>query len=321
MLSAGCGVLEGQLTRSRRVRVFLCVLALVVVSAPSLRGTAQDEARFAGATHLVVVHVSVTDRDGGYRAGLPKEAFTILEDGVPQQVSFFSNEEMPATVGVLVDSSISMWSIRDRVVSASAEFAHAGNPEDEMFALAFNDQIRSALPPEAPFTSDVETLRAALGAVVTGRGRTALFDAISEGISYGARGTHPRKVLVLLSDGGDNASKTTLESVLTKTQTSNVIIYTVALFDPTAPEANPKLLERLAATTGGLAVKPDGSRGIPDALQRISREIRQSYVLGYTPSRQPDGAFRRVQVVVNPPDRRRVIVRARQGYLAPPAQP
>jgi len=125
----------------------------------------------------------------------------------------------------------------------------------------------------------------------------------------------------VLSDGGDNASRTTLESVLTKTQTSNVIIYTVALFDPTAPEANPKLLERLAATTGGLAVKPDGSRGIPDALQRIARDIRQSYILGYMPSRQPDGGFRRVQIVVNPPDRRRVVVRARQGYLAPPAQP
>ena len=307
------------------VRVTTLVLAFAM-GATLAAAREQEQARFSAATDLVILHVGVTDRAGRYKPGLEKDAFTVLEDGVPQTITLFSNEDIPATVGLIIDSSISMWSLRDHVVAAATEFARASNPADELFALAFNDDVRPALTADQPFTSDADVLERALVAVVNPRGRTALFDAIHAGLGYAARGTHPRKALVILSDGGDNASRARLDEVLTLTQTSNVMIYTVALLDPTTRDSNPDLLERLARSTGGQALKPDiqpaaSKRGIAQALQTVARDIRHSYTLGYVPTRAPDGSFRPLEIRVISPDRQRVNVRARRGYLAARPEP
>jgi len=151
------------------------------------------------------------------------------------------------TVGFLVDSSGSMREGRQRVVGAATAFAEASNSQDELFALAFNEQVRAALPPSAPFTSDGTVFRVALAGAMGAQGRTAMYDAISNGLSYIAMGHHPRRVLVVVGDGGDNASTTTFDQVLKQAQASNAAIYTVGIIDPLERDANPKAAEAISA--------------------------------------------------------------------------
>jgi VWFA-related protein len=203
------------------------------------------------------------------------------------------------------------------VIAGATAFAEVSHPGDEIFALAFNERVYPALPPGAPFTSDSTVLRAALERSVAARGRTALYDAISAGLDYLSRGSRERKVLVVLSDGGDNASRATREDAGRKAQRSNAVIHTIALVAPGARDANPKLLEDLAQASGGESFRPDAPREIAEALGQIAREIRHTYTVGYTSTNTArDGAFRRVHVVVTAPPGRRLVVRTRAGYVA-----
>jgi Ca-activated chloride channel homolog len=167
----------------------------------------QEPPVFSADSELVVLHVTVKDRSGAYVSGLPQEAFSVVEDGVAQTVRFFTDTDTPVTVGLLVDSSASMHPNRRVVIAGAASFAEASSPRDEIFALAFNEDVYPVLPPTAPFTNDSTVLRAALEHHVSARGRTALYDAISTGVNYLTRGTRERKVLVVLSDGGDTRAR------------------------------------------------------------------------------------------------------------------
>jgi VWFA-related protein len=270
---------------------------------------------FSSRADLVVVHATVTDRDGAYVTGLPQAAFRILEEDTPQQIDVFTGHESPATVGLLVDSSGSMHDGRARVIAAAGAFAEARHADDEMFALAFNERVRAALPPSAPFTNNPHVFSAALAGVMHGRGRTAMYDAISCGLAYVSTGSHPRRVLVLVGDGGDNASTATVDQVLREAHASNAAIYTVGIVDPLEREADPGLLKRLARATGGAAFFPRRAGDVDESLRAIARDIRHSYTLGYVSSATtPEGQFRRIRVVVTDPARRRLVVRARTGY-------
>jgi VWFA-related protein len=272
---------------------------------------------FSSRAELVVVHATVRDREGGYVTALPKEAFRIFEDGAPQRIDFFTGEGSPVTVGFLIDSSGSMREGRERVIAAATAFAEASNGNDELFALAFNEHVRPALPPSMPFTSDASVFRLALAGAMGAQGRTAMYDAISNGLSYIARGHHSRRVLVVVGDGGDNASTTTFEQVLKEAQASNAAIYTVGIIDPLEREANPKLLRRLAEATGGESFFPRDVDEVDDVLRKVSADVRNSYTLGYVSSNSArDGQFRRIRVVVTDPARRTRLVRARDGYRA-----
>jgi Ca-activated chloride channel homolog len=272
---------------------------------------------FSSRAELVVVHVTVKDRRGAYATGLPREAFRIIEDGTPQRIDFFTGEDSPVTVGLLVDSSGSMRDGRERVIAAASAFAEGSNANDEIFALAFNEYVRAAFPLSMPFTSDANIFRVALAAAMGAHGRTAMYDAISNGLSYVAKGHHPRRVLVVVGDGGDNASTTTFEQVLRKAQASNAAIFTVGIIDPLEREANPGLLKRLARATGGESFFPRRVNDVDSVLQEIARDIRNSYTLGYVSSNSArDGQFRRLRVVVTDPARRSLLVRARDGYRA-----
>lgn len=272
---------------------------------------------FSSRAELVVVHVTVTDRRGAYVTTLPREAFRISEDGAPQRMDFFSGEDSPVTVGFLVDSSGSMREGRERVIAAATAFAEASNSQDEIFAIAFNEYVRPALPPSMPFTSDASVFRLALAGAMGAQGRTAMYDAISNGLSYIGKGHHPRRVLVVVGDGGDNASTKTFDHVLKEAQASNAAIYTVGIIDPLERDANPGLLRRLADATGGASFFPRGVDDVDDVLQKIADDIRHSYTLGYVSTNSArDGKFRRIRVVVNDPDRRSLRVRARDGYRA-----
>ena len=295
---------------------FVLLPAMVLLTASVW---AQQEALpvFSVDSELVVLQVTVTDRHGAHVGGLTQDAFAVIEDGVPQSVRFFADADMPVTVGLLVDSSGSMFANRRLVIAGAASFADASHPRDEIFALAFNEQVRPALPAADPFTSDSAVLRAALERAIAARGRTALYDAIVAGVDYLGRGTRQRKVLVVLSDGADNASRTAREAALRKAQASNAAIYTIALVDPAARDANPRLLRDLARESGGESFQPDDPVDIAKAFDRIARDIRHTYTLGYIPSNTAhDGAFRRVRVVVTAPPGRPLVVRTRTGYVA-----
>jgi VWFA-related protein len=277
----------------------------------------QDRPVFSTESDLVVVHATIKDRDGAYVTGLTRDAFAIVEDGRPQSAQLFTSEDAPVTVGLLIDSSGSMQPNRGRLIAAAAAFAESSHPSDELFALAFNDSVRAALPPTAPFTSDVAVLQDALTKTIRAYGRTALFDAIAAGLDYLRRGHHERRVMVIVSDGGDNASQTTLEEVVTRIQTSNAVIYTVALVDPVERDTNPELLRRIAQANGGEAFAPRNAGDITEVLQHIARDIRHTYTLGYVSTNSArDGGFRQIRLIVQSPDRRRLVVRTRSGYLA-----
>jgi VWFA-related protein len=281
---------------------------------------AQNAPAFTAESALVVLHVTVRDKQGHYVGGLAKEAFDIFEDGRPQVVSFFTAEDAPVTVGLLVDSSGSMQHNRDLILAAAATFVERSNPDDEVFGLTFNDDVRPALPPGTQFTSDPQVLRRALADTITTSGRTALYDAIADGIDYLASGQHERKVLVVVSDGGDNASETTFDRILTQVRASNVVVHAVGLVDPAEPDANPKRLRQLAEASGGIAFRPGNANQVRDALERVALDIRSAYTLGYAPADTADGGFRRIRAGVRAPNARGVVVRTRAGYMSAPGR-
>ena len=307
------------MSRGRIIPLLVLTAVAPTVSAPRVHTVQLPDAQplFSSRAELVVVHVTVTDRRGAYATGLPRKAFRIIEDGTPQRIDFFTGEDSPATVGLLVDSSGSMRDGRERVIAAASAFAEASNTNDELFALAFNEHVRAAFPPSTPFTSDATLFRVALAGAMGAQGRTAMYDAISKGLSYVARGHHPRRVLVVVGDGGDNASTATFEQVLREAQASNAAIYTLGIIDPLERESNPGLLKRLAQATGGESFFPRRVDDVDGVLQEIARDIRNSYTLGYVSSNSfRDGRFRRIRVVVTDPERRSLRVRARDGYRA-----
>lgn len=277
----------------------------------------QEAPTFSATSELVVLHVTVRDRKGAYVSGLKQDAFNVIEDGQPQTVRLFTDTDTPATIGLLIDSSGSMYQHRGVTIDGATAFAKASHPQDELFAIAFNEYVTPVLPPTAPFTSDAPVLRSALERNVASRGKTALYDAISGGVDYLFRGTRERKVLVLLSDGGDNASRTTREDAVHKAQASNAVIYTIGLIEPGVRDANPELLKELSLASGGELFRPRDSDDIAKALDRIARDIRHTYTIGYTSTNAVrDGAYRAVRVVVTAPPGTSLVVRSRTGYRA-----
>jgi VWFA-related protein len=243
------------------------VVLLAMLLPCAMLAHAQELPRFSIATDLVVLHVSVTDKKGRVVDGLTSQSFSVLENRRPQAITFFGSDQLPVTAGLILDNSISMFGVIDQLVAAASAFAEASDSRDEIFALAFNEYVRPALPAGMPFTNDSAVLRDALAGVISARGRTALFDAIRSGLNYAARGRHTRKVLVIVSDGGDNASTATFADALALTQASNVVIYGVVLADPVSRDAKPDVMKRLADGTGGQVFTPRSVRELSDVLR------------------------------------------------------
>jgi VWFA-related protein len=279
-----------------------------------LAQTPQPRAAFASRSELVVLRVSVVDR-GGLVSGLPRESFVVQDEGRRQEIQFFENEDTPVTVGLVIDCSGSMQTRRDGVIAAGIAFAGSSHPEDELFTLNFNEAVWPGLPPDQPFTSDREELKRALDRSVT-RGQTALFDAIAAGLRHLDRGSRTRRVLVIVSDGGDNASRTRFDEVLDAALRNDVVIYGIGIYDHNDPEAKPRVLRQLAEATGGEAFFPRPGETVTPVLERIARDIRSGYAVGYVPP-AGDSAPRRhsVRVEVRAPDGRKLAVRARSSYI------
>lgn len=298
-----------------RSLAIVCSL-LLVAAAPQERPT------FSAQSELVVVHAMVEDRRGAAVPGLQSDNFLVYEDNRPQQLSFFSSADAPATIGLLIDNSTSMMSKRERVIASAVEFAELSNPADEVFVLAFNEDVQEAWAPRVLEDSDIATLRDTLRARIGARGRTALYDAIDAGLRRLARAQHSRQVLVIISDGSDNASRLTLDEMLSAIGSTSAMIYSVALQDSVDRDGNPKLLKRISTSTGGEFFAPREIDEVAAALEHIARDIRATYTLGYVPANQTrNGATRRLRVVARHPDGRPLKVQTRGGYTAPKAPP
>jgi Ca-activated chloride channel family protein len=275
-----------------------------------------DDPTFATQSALVLIPVSVTDRHHRPLLGLAQDAFTIDEDQQPQTIAFFGHEDSAVTVGLVIDNSGSMAPKRALVAEASRAFAHASNPDDELFLVNFNEQVDLALPEGQAFTSDVAQMDAALNQL-RARGLTRLYDGIDVALDHLARGTKPQRALVVLSDGGDNASTTTLEALRAKALASSAVIYTVGLFSEDDSDGNAVVLKDLARISGGDAFLVQRLLDVRPALTTIAQQIRHTYTLGYVPTNIiTNGGFRTLRVRVHSARGKRTIVRTRLGYDA-----
>jgi VWFA-related protein len=262
---------------------------------------------------LVLLDVSVRDAKGGYVSGLPKEAFTVLEDGKPQSITQFADNDIPVTVGLIVDNSGSMRPKKPDVITAALVFIQSSNPLDEWFVINFNDRVRRGLPDILPFTDDVAKLRAAL--VKTDPvGRTALYDAVLAGLHQLDMGRRDKKTLVLISDGGDNASTHDFKDVWRGVLESRATIYTVGVFDEQDEESNPDILKRLAHVSGGVCYLPKKLEDVVGICRQIAKDIRTRYTIGYVPQQLHQKGVRHIKVEVHSPQHEKLIARTRTSY-------
>lgn len=266
---------------------------------------------------LVVLHASTRNRRGTLVSGLGKEAFQVYEDGVLQQVKTFSHDDIPVTVGLVVDNSGSMIPKHAEVIAAAVAFARSSHPADQMFVVTFNEHVSFGLPARAPFTDKPEQLQLALSRIRP-NGRTALYDAVANALQLLKKGNRDKRVLIVVSDGGDNASQLKLEQIMTLAGQSDAIIYTIGLFDEEDPDKNPAVLKRIARATGGEAFLPESVKEVVPVFEQIARDIRNQYTLTYVPvNRSQDGTYRTIQLNVAAPGRGLIKVRTRAGYYAP----
>jgi Ca-activated chloride channel family protein len=267
---------------------------------------------------LVVLRATVRDHKGAPVAGLGKEDFQVLEDKVPQQIESFSHEDVPVTVGLVIDNSGSMRSKRTEVIDAALAFARSSNPEDQVFVVNFNEHISMGLPGTVEFTGNQEQLKTALSRNKAD-GLTALYDAVAIALDHLKKGKWDKKVLIVISDGGDNASIHKLAEILSRVNQSSAILYTLGIFDANDDDRNPRVLKQLARISGGEAFFLESLDKILPICEQIARDIRNQYTISYAPvNRKSDGTYRTIEVKARKISARgRLTVSTRPGYSAP----
>jgi VWFA-related protein len=210
---------------------------------------------------------------------------------------------------------------RQDVVAAALAFARFSNPQDQMFVVNFNEKVSFGLPGNTAFTDQAAQLQVALSRVAAD-GETALYDAIAVALEHLKKGDRDKKVLIVVSDGGDNASRHTVTEIMTLAGQPGVVIYTIGVFDDQDADRNPGVLRRLAKETGGESFLPESPAAVTPICERIARDIRNQYTIAYVPTnRKRDGTYRVVQVKASTPSYGRLSVRTRTGYFAPSAIP
>jgi len=271
--------------------------------------------------NMVVVGVTVTDPFDRIVTGLDKSNFQVFDEKVPQQISTFSTEDAPISVGMIFDSSGSMTDKIEKSKEAALQFFKTSNPEDEFMLINFSERANLI----SSFTSKFERLQDRLLFVKAG-GRTALLDAIYLGLSQMKQARSSRKALLVISDGGDNHSRYTENEIKRAVKESDAQIYAVAILEPLAsrnrtPEeaAGPSLLSDLSEVSGGRMFSVEDAGELPDIAEKISIELRNEYIIGYKPSNLVrDGRWRRIKVKLDPPRGLPPLqVYARTGYYAP----
>jgi Ca-activated chloride channel homolog len=266
---------------------------------------------------MVALNATVRDGKGNLVSELVKEDFRVYEDGIPQQIERFSRQDIPVTVGLVIDNSGTMGPKRPEVISSALVFAHSSNPDDQMFVILFNEKVSFGLSNNMPFTDSILQLEIALSGI-TAEGMTALYDAVAAALDHLKMGNRDKKVLIVISDGEDNASKKNLDQILAMAGKSDAIIYTIGIFDENNPDRNLRALKQIAKATGGEEFQPASAKDVVPICKRIAHDIRNQYSIAYQPTNQnQDGKFRTILVTAKAQDGRRLFVRTRAGYYAP----
>jgi len=294
--------------RLRRGLTLSLVLSVVSLSAQA--------PVFRSATRLVVLHVTVTNKHGDLVTNLDERAFSIFENGKRQPIALFRRDDVPVSIGLLIDNSGSMRSLRANVEAAALAFARASNPQDEMFVLNFADTARL----DVPMTSELQVLERGI-ARVDSIGGTAMRDAIETAEGYlGDHAKQDRRVLLVITDGIDNASEVTAEAIRRQAERAETVIDAVGLFhaqDAHRASQGRRELNDLTEPTGGVAYFPEGVEQIEAVAVDLAHQIRSQYTIAYTPNSQAlDGSYRSIRVTINGPER--YTVRTRAGYRAVP---
>jgi Ca-activated chloride channel family protein len=304
-------------THSFHNRAALALTALLLICGADARPQQRSEEgpfRISAGVDLVVLELAVVDRKGRFIEGLSSESFQVFENGRPQETEFFGHEDLPVTIGLVIDSSGSMRAKRHEVILSSLAFAGASNPQDELFVVKFNDTVEFGLPPETPFAHGAGELRPALLGIRCA-GQTALYDAVAQALDHLGRGRHERKALLIVSDGGDNKSTVTLPDVLERVRRASATVYAISLYDEVSRERNLKVLKDLCAASGGAYYAPGDVDETGTICRRIARELRTQYTIGYRPQDVGnDTAYRHIRVSVKAPGRHDLTVRTREGY-------
>ena len=289
----------------------IALLCIMLMQPPR----AQSPSVFQAESRLVVVDVTVHGKGGAIVPNLDKKAFTVYEDGKRQPISIFMGNNVPVSVGIVIDNSGSMRDRRAKVEAAALAFARASNPLDEMFVVNFADTARV----DVPITADVTALEAGI-ARADAIGGTALRDAIDLAERYLVQhATRERKVLLVITDGNDNASTVSADRVRKEAARDDLAIYAIGLpqQNPSAAAHARRELDDLTESTGGLARHVATIDEADETAVELAREIRQQYTVAYSPVNATlDGSFRKIRVVVKAGER--VAVRTRAGYFATP---
>jgi len=271
--------------------------------------------------NLVVLHTTVLDDRQRFADGLKQENFRIFEDKIEQKLSVFKREDVPVSMGLVIDNSGSMREKRPRVNEAALTLVQASNPRDEAFVVNFNDDFYLDL--DKDFTSSIPELKEALERIDS-RGSTALRDAIIGSLDHLKKGSRDKKVLLVVTDGEDNASHNSLEKTLREIQKTDTVVYTIGLLGSEGKKEAKrakKVLQEIAAASGGVAYFPENVDDVHSICEQVAHDIRNQYTLAYYPSNtNRDGTFRAVTVEVIPPrGRGKLVARTRNGYYAPNA--
>lgn len=297
----------------------LLLLAFQAEAQPQAAVQPQEEAVFRSDTRLVLLHASVFDKNGKLITNVPQSGFKVYENNVEQTLRIFRREDVPVSMGIIIDNSGSMRNKRSKVAAAALALVKASNPEDEVFIVNFNDDAFL----DQSLTNDIKKLEEALDRL-DARGGTAMRDAISMSIDYvKEKGKKDKKVLLVITDGNDNSSNSTLEQLVPKAQRSEVLIYSIGLLneeEPREARSAKRALKALSEVSGGMDYYPKDLPEVETLTPQIAHEIRNQYILAYSPLNQNlDGTFRQIKVVVN--GYGRPTVRTRNGYYAKPDVP
>jgi Ca-activated chloride channel family protein len=272
--------------------------------------------------NLVVLHTSVLDDRGKFVEGLTQDNFRVYEDKTEQKLSVFKREDIPVSMGLVIDNSGSMRDKRPRVNEAAITLVQSSNPQDEAFVVNFNDDFYLDL--DKDFSSSIPELKEALERI-DARGSTALYDAVIGSLDHLKKAAKEKKVLLIVTDGEDNTSRNSLEKTVREIQKTDTVIYTIGLLgqeNKKSAKNAKKALTAIAEASGGLAFFPENVEDVHAICEQVAHDIRHQYTLAYYPSNAAkDGTFRAVHVEVIPPrGHGKLVARTRNGYYAPQAK-
>ena len=276
---------------------------------------------------LVLMYATVFDSKGQFMGGLKQDNFRIYEDGIQQSINSFSQEDVPITMGILIDLSLSMRRKIDQVNKAALAFIRASNPQDQVFLIGFNESAELL----QDFTSDIDEISDSLENAAV-MGSTAIYDAVYLGVQKAHTGSKPKKAIVVITDGEDRESFYSLSELLSKVQEADVQVFCIGFlgeipkkglfggWSKSVPEKAHDALQKISEETGGKAFFPTNTSELPAIVSEIATELRSQYAIGYYSSNDArDGSFRRVKIELNGARTADGVVRYRRGYFAPKA--